>query len=311
MKIAIIPKDERDKGFVHALKDRGVEVAIINKNFISAGFCDAGFKFYFNKKRNFRYAARHIKNIKNDIGDLLNFDLIFLRQNEILNEKDKFLFDTIEMLENEGMNVINPTEGIRISKDKYLGYYYLKKKGIRIPETYISNDEINTYIQILNSKRKDKFVFKPISGKGGIGIVITGEKSTAGDILSLFALNNRVAVFQKFIKNKGDIRIIVIGDEVVGGIKRIGRKDMYKNGISTGGKPVAFKVSEELKEISIKAAEAVKCKISGVDIIEDKESNTYKILEVNCSPAFDGFQRATKVNVYEKIADYLIKECRR
>ncbi len=315
MKIAIIPKDERDKGFVSALKNKGAEVTIIAKNFISAKFDDNIFKWtYFNEGRNFRYVARHIKTLSNSDGvNLLNFDLIFLRQNEILNEKDKFLFDTVEMLENEGMNVINPTDGIRISKDKYLGYYYLKKKGINIPETYASNDEMHTYFQILNSKSKnknDKFVFKPMSGKGGIGIVITGEKSTAGDILSMFALNNRVALFQKFIKNKGDMRIIVIGDEVIGGIERIAGKGMQKNGISTGGKAVAFKVSDELKEISVKATKAVKCKISGVDIIKDKESN-YRVLEVNCSPAFDGFQKATKINVYEKIADYLIKECKR
>jgi len=315
MKIAIIPKDERDKGLVHALKSKGAEVTFIARNFISAKF-DAQFKFtYFNEGRNFRYVAQHIKKYANSEGiNLLNHDLIFLRQNEILNEKDKFLFDTVEMLENEGMNVINPTDGIRLSKDKYLGYYYLKKCGINIPETYASNDEMHTYFQILNSKSKnknDKFVFKPMSGKGGIGIIITGEKSTAGDILSMFALNNKVAIFQKFIKNKGDMRIIVVGDEVIGGIYRIAGKGMNKNGISTGGKAVAFNVCDELKEISVKASKAVKCKISGVDIIEDKENNDYKVLEVNCSPAFDGFQKATKLNVYEKIADYLLKECKR
>ncbi len=318
MKIAIIPKDERDKGFGAALKSKGVEVTIIAQNFISAKFDDkSGFKWtYFNEGRNFRYVARHIKIYSNSEGvNLLNFDLIFLRQNEILNEKDKFLFDTIEMLENEGMNVINPTDGIRISKDKYLGYYYLKKKGINIPETYASNDEMSTYFQILNAKKskdnKDKFVFKPMSGKGGIGIVITKEKSTAGDILSMFALNNKVAIFQKFVKNNKDMRIIVVGDEVIGGIERIAGKGMNKNGISTGGKAVAFKVSDELKEISVKASNSLGCKISGVDIMEDKESNNYRVLEVNCSPAFDGFQKATKLNVYEKIANYLIKECKR
>ncbi|MDI6730689.1 MAG: RimK family alpha-L-glutamate ligase [Candidatus Altarchaeum sp.] len=318
MKIAIIPKDERDKGFVSALKTKGAEVTIIAQNFISAKF-DENIRFkwtYFNEGRNFCYVARHIKTYFNSEGvNLLNFDLIFLRQNEILNEKDKFLFDTIEMLENEGMNVINPTNGIRISKDKYLGYYYLKKKEINIPETYASNDEMSTYFQILNTKKskdnKDKFVFKPMSGKGGIGIVITKEKSTAGDILSMFALNNKVTIFQKFVKNNKDMRIIVVGDEVIGGIERIAGRGMNKNGISTGGKAVAFKVSDELKEISVKASKSLGCKISGVDIMEDKESNNYRVLEVNCSPAFDGFQRATKLNVYEKIADYLVKEGKR
>ncbi len=321
MKIAIIPKDERDKGFVSALKSKGAEVTIIAQNFISAKFDDnIGFKFtYFNKGRKFRYIAQHIKKYRDyyktiSETDLLNHDLMFLRYNEILNEKDRFLFDTVEMLENEGMNVINSAKAIITSKDKYLAYYYLKKSGIAIPETYSSNDEMHTYFQILNSKSKsknDKFVFKPMSGKGGIGIVITKEKSTAGDILSMFALNNKVAIFQKFVKNNKDMRIIVVGDDVIGGIERIAGKGMNKNGISTGGKAVAFKVSDELKEISVKASKSLGCKISGVDIMKDKENNNYSVLEVNCSPAFDGFQKATKLNVYEKIADYLVKEGKR
>ncbi|NCN65586.1 MAG: RimK family alpha-L-glutamate ligase [Candidatus Altiarchaeum hamiconexum] len=318
MKIAIIPKDERDNGFVRALRSKGVEVTIIAQNFISAKFDDELKWTYFNKKRNFTYVAQHIEKYrKGKEIDIIDYDLMFLRYNEILNEKDKFIFDTIEMLENEGMNVINPTDGIRISKDKYLGYYYLRKAGISIPETYVSNDEMHTYFQILNSKgenkknKNDRFVFKPMSGKGGIGIVITKEKSTAGDILSMFALNNKVAIFQKFIKNKGDMRIIVVGDEVIGGIWRIAGRGINKNGISTGGKAVAFKVSDELKEISVKATKALKCKISGVDIIKDKENNGYRVLEVNCSPAFDRFQKATKIDVYKKVSDYLIKECKR
>jgi len=317
MKIAVIPKDRRDKNFVSALKDRGIEVTFIDKNFI-CGKCDEKWTFTYSPGKNFSYATHHIKAYKRtEEINLLSFDLILMRQNEILNEKDKFLFDTVEMLENEGVKVINPIEGIRISKDKYLAYYYLRKANLSIPYTYISNDEMRTYFQILNLKYKKNnkgFVFKPMSGKGGIGIVITKEKSTAGDVLSFFALNNKVAIFQKYIKNKKDMRIIVVGDEVVGGIERIAKKGMHKNGISIGGKAVAFKVSDELKEIAIKASNAVKCKISGVDIIKDEEEtkgSKYKILEVNCSPGFDGFQKATKIDVYDKISEYLIKECKR
>jgi len=313
MRIAVIPKDERDKNFVNALKNKGVEVTLIDKNFICAK-CDKEWAFTYSPGKNFSYATHHINAYKKvEEINLLSFDLILMRQNEILNEKDKFLFDTVEMLENEGVKVINPIEGIKISKDKYLAYYYLKKANLSIPYTYISNDEMRTYFQIIDLKYKKGFVFKPMSGKGGIGIVITKEKSTAGDVLSFFALNNKVAIFQKYIKNKKDMRIIVVGDEIIGGIERIAKKGMHKNGISIGGKAVAFKVNDELKEIAIKASNAVKCKISGVDIIEDEEEkgSKYKILEVNCSPGFDGFQKATKIDVYEKISEYLIRECKK
>ena len=47
--------------------------------------------------------------------------------------------------------------------------------------------------------------------------------------------------------------------------------------------------------------------ISGVDIIEDKRSESgYKVLEVNGVPAWKGLQNVSDINISEKIIKFLL-----
>jgi len=309
MQIGFIPKTEKDLRFSEEFRKKGVDVKLLKKDFFWVDFEDLSFG-YFSRDENFENVVKELdnyhKNYRKYDLNLLELDLIFLRFNEFsLSEKDMFFSDVLEMLENN-KRIINSVNSIKCSKNKHKAYYFLKRSGIKIPKTFMSNDPIRTYFKL---NELNNWVFKPMTGKGGTGIVITNDKSTAGDLTSLFAVANKVPILQEFIENDKDIRIIVVGDEVLGGIYRIAKKGIKKNGISLGGEARAFNPDDELKETALKASKTIGCDISGIDIIERK--NEHYVLEVNSSPGFTGFQRATNINVYEKIADYIIKEIKK
>ncbi len=309
MEIGLVPKSEKDMEFAKAFKNKGVNVKVIDRNFLFADF-DESFLGYFDRPAEFDKLMENFgeyeKNYKKYGVNLPDFDLIFLRCNEFLTEKHGFAKNVIELVESEGIRVINSTKAVKLSKNKFLAYYYLKKNGIKIPKTFVSNDPVRAYFKM--SEYREKLVIKPVKGKGGVGIVITDDLSTAGDVMSLYGLTEKVPIAQEFIENKRDMRIIVLGGEVLGGIYRIAKEGMRKNCISMGGEAKAFKVEGELAEIAVKSAETLGCEIGGVDVIES--SGEFFVLEVNSSPSFKGFQKATKIDAYDKIADYLIRECR-
>ena len=83
--------------------------------------------------------------------------------------------------------------------------------------------------------------------------------------------------------------------------------------ISTGGigKDVTDEISRELKEIAIKAAEAIGIVITGVDIIYDQSANKPYVLELNDCPGIDihhcsVFGQSRKVA--SDIVEFLFKE---
>jgi RimK family alpha-L-glutamate ligase len=113
---------------------------------------------------------------------------------------------------------------------------------------------------------------------------------------------------QEFIKKSSgrDIRVIVCGDKVVGGMKRQSNKG-YKSNFHQGGSVKKVPVNDELAELAVEAAKAVGLHIAGVDFLIDEDS--YKICEINASPGFEGFEKATGINVAEYLLNYALSQC--
>ncbi len=112
---------------------------------------------------------------------------------------------------------------------------------------------------------------------------------------------------QSFIPNDGDIRIIVIGNNIIGAMKRVAvDKDEFRNNVSQGGSTFPYEASEQQKKMALSAAKCLQYDVAGVDIIFDKKDNTWKILEVNISPQFTSFEKVTGINIKAKIMEYLV-----
>jgi len=60
---------------------------------------------------------------------------------------------------------------------------------------------------------------------------------------------------------------------------------------------------KEIESLAIKATQALKAEFTGVDLLADKDK--LMIIEVNRSSQFQIFEKLTKVNVAEKLINYL------
>jgi len=69
-------------------------------------------------------------------------------------------------------------------------------------------------------------------------------------------------------------------------------------------------VIEGLSNISLKVFDYFDLKMCGIDVIFDKNDQTFKFLEVNSVPGWKGFQNATKIDVAGKIIDFCIKKAK-
>ncbi len=112
---------------------------------------------------------------------------------------------------------------------------------------------------------------------------------------------------QEFIANKGDLRILVLGNQILGAIKRVrAKKGEFRNNVSLGGKVYPSKLDKKIKQIALRAAKIAQLSVAGVDIVLRDPDQKPFIFEVNRAPQFKGFMRATGINVPLKLAEYLI-----
>ncbi len=222
-------------------------------------------------------------------------------------------FYTAVVLETNGVHTINSSETILTCGDKILAYKKLLENRLPIPETVVAftTDSALQAYNIIGFPVIDK---PPIGSWGRLVSLIESSKEgilVAEHRENLPSTQLKVHVVQEYVPTSNmDIRCLVVGDQVLGCIKRVAVTGDWRSNVARGGRVEALKLNEELEELSIKAAKAVNAEIISVDILVHPEKG-YLVNEVNGVPEFKGFMKATGINVPEKIVEYVISQIRR
>ncbi len=192
-------------------------------------------------------------------------------------------------------------QGLLTARNKYLTLQALHAVDIRIPESVL-----------IASRRRDQeptdylsppIVMKLLSGTQGIGVMLVRDPKEAGPIIDTLSELDQIICIQKYLQNPGeDIRVFVVGAEIVAAMRRKAAPNEWRSNIHIGGRGVAHTLSQAEAEAAMRAAEAVGVEIAGVDIITVE--NEPFVIEVNASPGFKGLLDATGINAAQKIAEY-------
>ena len=100
-----------------------------------------------------------------------------------------------------------------------------------------------------------------------------------------------------------DIRVVLVGDEILGAIERRNPKDFRAN-IALGGTSSPIVLTEEQKSVALEAHRALGLQFSGVDLLYGEQGPL--VCEVNSNLSYLGFQQATGIPVGEKILSHIL-----
>lgn len=113
-------------------------------------------------------------------------------------------------------------------------------------------------------------------------------------------------LWQKCLPTRWDIRVVIVGGEAIGGMKRSAVGEEFRSNFSLGGDVEVWNLSEAEKTLSEKVARVCGLDYGGVDIMKDDEGNDY-ILEVNRQCQFQGFEKSTGINVAKAVVEMMMK----
>ena len=205
-----------------------------------------------------------------------------------------------------GTPVVNSSQSIADSRDKFRSLQILTKHNIRVPSTMLTRSPVMTMrsIELLGGV---PIVLKMLQGTQGIGVMLAETPSMAESILETFwGLGHDIQI-QSYIKeSKGrDIRALVIDGQVVAAMKREAITGEFRSNIHRGGEGKLHILSPEYEELAIKTAEVLGLKVSGIDMLESHDGPV--VLEANSSPGFEGLERATHKDVARMILEFLVR----
>lgn len=242
---------------------------------------------------------------------------IYLREEDVTNEFDAIIPRIGSNVTKHGASIVKQFElngifstaksiGIIRARNKVRTLQLLDLKGIPIPETLfsINPDNIETQIALLGGP---PVIIKLQEGTQGLGVILAETKKSAKSIIDTFYKMDTSILLQKYIQesNGEDIRIFVVGNKIVGSMKRSSEAGEFRANVHRGGSTIAIVPTEKECKIALKAVKYLELGVAGVDLIRSK--NGPLLLEVNASPGLEGIEKATGVNIAQQIIAYVEK----
>jgi RimK family alpha-L-glutamate ligase len=217
-----------------------------------------------------------------------------------------FRLDMLYKLERQGFLVINPAEAIEHCADKYDILALLEDNNIPVPRTF-ATESVNEALTAFTDLGSD-VILKPIFGSRGIGATRIVDSEIAATIFKAITFHHGVIYIQEFVPHGySDIRAFVVNNQVIAAMRRVA--ESWKTNYSQGAKPTPLELTPEFEELAVKSTGVIGCKIAGVDILESPIGPV--IVDVNSQPGWKGLQMVTKVNVADKIVNFILSELRR
>jgi ribosomal protein S6--L-glutamate ligase len=149
-------------------------------------------------------------------------------------------------------------------------------------------------------------IVKLSRGTQGVGVMIASTLAEVRSILDTFWHLGQEIVLQEFIQeSRGrDVRALVVGDRVVGAMRRRAKRGEFRSNLHRGGEGKPVELSTKYAQAAVRAAQIIGLEVAGVDMLESRQGP--KIMEVNSSPGLEGVERATGRDIAGAVIDHAV-----
>ena len=241
---------------------------------------------------------------------------IIPRRGVVLNTYTK---QVMRDLEDARYFCVNSLESIEICESKYLTSEVLEAEGLPVPRYALITGEENLDQALEAVGGNFPVVLKLLSGTQGIGVSIVDSYASLKSVyqtIAKLAPENEILIQEK-IDADYDLRIQIIIKKfdpinpkedncvLLGSMKREAVEKDFRTNYSLGGKVSGYEISDEIKDLACRAANAVGCHWCGVDLMIDSKNGKPYILEVNSSPGTEGISEAIGRPIVDDVIDYV------
>jgi len=238
---------------------------------------------------------------KNDFG----FDVVIER---CINHSRAV--HALKIFNDFGIPTVNTFEVAEVCGSKFLTTQALIKTRVPTPKCYMAF----TPESALAAMKELGFpcVIKPNTGSWGRLISKINDRDAAEAILEhkqiLGSYHHSIFYIQEYVEKRGrDIRSFVVGDRCIAAVYRY--SPHWITNTARGGKTENCPITDELHDLSVRAAKAVGGGVVAIDLFETPAG--LSVNEVNYTMEFRNSITVTGVNIPAKVVDYVLEVGRR
>ena len=209
-------------------------------------------------------------------------------------------------IEGQGTKVVNCLNTGIFAGNKLFTHMLLQKAGVPTPDATVAFSK-DSALEALDKNGFPKII-KPTVGSWGRMVSKINDMDSAEGIIdgreAMYPIH-QVHFLEEFVERPPrDIRVIVIGDNVSGGIYRNSGDGNWKTNTHLGGSAETCEITNEIEDICIKAKDAVYGDIVGIDLMESNEKGMV-VHEINNTTEFRNVVRVTGVDIPKLMLEYV------
>lgn len=202
----------------------------------------------------------------------------------------------LRQFEANGIPALNSAAAIRRSRDKYHAIQLLAAAGVPVPNTLVTQNG-TAVAGIVERLGGTPVVVKFNQGTQGLGVIVCESiSSVRSTVQALWSLQQEFTLQEYIAESEGhDVRMIVVGGEVVASMRRSAAPGDFRSNLHRGGSSEKFTPDAHYEAVAILAAETLGLDVAGVDILESKRGPL--VLEVNSSPGLHGIETTSRKDI--------------
>lgn len=215
-------------------------------------------------------------------------------------------------LEKVGYRVYNSADAIEVCDNKALTFQRLADNGIPVPKTIfgpkifprLGVQDFSTY-DVIADEIGFPMIIKELFGSFGEQVYFINNKEEM--LEKVRTIGSKPLLFQEYITSSygRDVRLNVVGKQVVASMLRISESDFRAN-LSANGKAYQYEPSETEKQIAIQASKLVGADFAGIDLLFGE--NGPLLCEINSNSHIKNIYDCTGIDVTKPMMQYIIDD---
>ena len=223
-------------------------------------------------------------------------------------DKDILLAKHLELL---GYPVFNSAQAIDVCDNKAKTHLNLMHAGIPMPRTLIAPMTYTTigytnldFLEEAVACLGFPLVLKECFGSFGQQVYLIHNMEMLKEKVT--QLEGRPLLLQQYVASSfgKDIRIQVVGDQVVAAMYRYSENGDFRANLSIGGKMKPYHPSKEQCDLAIRCCQIIGLDFAGVDLLFGEEEEMV-VCELNSNAHFKNIYDCTGVNTADDIISYI------
>lgn len=214
----------------------------------------------------------------------------------------------VNHLDMMGVAVLASSAAISRSRDKLRCLQLLSRAGLDIPRTVMAHDRRDV-ARLVDEVGGLPAIIKLLRGTQGVGVMLASSMAEVQSALQTFRQLGHEIFLQEFVRESEgrDVRALVVGDRVVGAMRRTAKKGEFRSNLHRGGEGMPIELPAAYADVAVKAAKVIGLEVAGVDMLE--AASGPKVMEVNCSPGLRGLEKATRKDIAGWIVEHALSVC--